>query len=67
MAVILYRFADGHREELEVMEEFAAEYAEMEHRDILLTARKQGGISRWTSPRNAGLTFPIRRQMFLRK
>ena len=30
MAFILYRFADGHSEEIEVSEEFAARYAEME-------------------------------------
>lgn len=35
MAVILYRFADGHTEEIEVTDEFAAEYAAMEHRDKL--------------------------------
>lgn len=30
MAYITYRFADGTREEVEVAEEFAEEYAEME-------------------------------------
>lgn len=40
MAVILYRFADGHTEEIEVTDEFAAEYAAMEHRDKL-TERKE--------------------------
>lgn len=40
MAFILYRFADGHNEKIEVSEEFAAQYAEMEHRDAL-TERKE--------------------------
>lgn len=40
MAVILYRFVDGHTEEIEVTDEFAAEYAAMEHRDKL-TERKE--------------------------
>lgn len=30
MAVINYKFADGHTEEIEVTEEFAKEYAELE-------------------------------------
>lgn len=40
MAFILYRFADGHSEEIEVSEEFAARYAEMEQQDAL-THRKE--------------------------
>lgn len=40
MAVILYRFADGHSEEIEVSEEFAVQYADMEHKDAL-TERKE--------------------------
>lgn len=35
MAVLKYYFADGHNKELEVTEEFASEYAEMEHKDKL--------------------------------
>ena len=40
MAFILYRFADGTREEVEVTEEFAAEYAEMEHKDALIERKE---------------------------
>lgn len=40
MAVIQYQFADGHTEEIEVTEEFARGYAEMEHKDAL-TERKE--------------------------
>lgn len=40
MAVIQYQFADGHTEEIEVTEEFAREYAEMERKDAL-TERKE--------------------------
>lgn len=43
MAVILYRFADGHTEEIEVTDEFAAEYAAMEHRDKL--TERQGNAA----------------------
>ena len=40
MAYIIYRFADGTREEVEVTEEFAAEYAEMEHKDALIERKE---------------------------
>lgn len=40
MAYITYRFADGTREEVEVTEEFAAEYAEMEHKDALIERKE---------------------------
>ena len=40
MAVILYRFADGHREKVEVTEEFATQYAEMEHKDALIERKE---------------------------
>lgn len=40
MAFITYRFADGTREEVEVTEEFAAEYAEMEHKDALIERKE---------------------------
>ena len=40
MAFILYRFADGHCEDIEVTKEFAVHYAEMEHQDAL-TERKE--------------------------
>lgn len=40
MPKIKYTFADGHTEEIEVTEAFAAEYAEMEHREYL-TNRKE--------------------------
>ncbi|MDE6441755.1 MAG: sigma-70 family RNA polymerase sigma factor [Clostridia bacterium] len=40
MAVIKYRFWDGHHEEIEVTEEFAVAYAEME-RSEHLTERKE--------------------------
>lgn len=66
MAVILYRFADGHREELEVTEEFAAEYAEMEHREYLIN-RKETRRHQSLDKSMERVTFPIRRQMFLRK
>ena len=33
MAFILYRFSDGHYEEIEVTEEFAKEYAKLEHEE----------------------------------
>lgn len=40
MAFITYRFADGTRKEIEVTEEFAAEYAEMEHKDALIERKE---------------------------
>ena len=40
MAFITYRFADGMREEVEVTEEFAAKYAEMEHKDALIERKE---------------------------
>ena len=40
MAFILYRFADGTREEIEVTEEFAAEYEEVEHKDALIERKE---------------------------
>ncbi|WP_438847627.1 RNA polymerase sigma factor [Anaerocaecibacter muris] len=40
MAFILYRFSDGHNEEIEVTEEFAAEFAEMEHREYLVNRKE---------------------------
>ena len=40
MAFILYRFSDGHYEEIEVTEEFAAEYAGMEHREYLVNRKE---------------------------
>ena len=40
MAVIRYRFADGHTEEIEVREEFAESYAAMEHRDKLIERKE---------------------------
>lgn len=40
MPKIRYIFADGHNEEIEVSESFAAEYAELEHKEKL-TERKE--------------------------
>lgn len=40
MAFITYRFADGTTREIEVTEEFAAEYAEMEHKDALIERKE---------------------------
>ena len=40
MAFITYRFADGMRKEIEVTEEFAAEYAKMEHKDALIERKE---------------------------
>ena len=40
MAFITYRFADGTRKEIEVTEEFAAEYAEMDHKDALIERKE---------------------------
>ena len=40
MAFILYRFSDGHYEEIEVTEEFATQYAEMEHREYLVNRKE---------------------------
>ena len=40
MPTITYRFSDGHYEEIEVTEEFAAEYAEMEHREYLVNRKE---------------------------
>lgn len=40
MAVIKYRFWDGHYEEIEASEEFAEAYAEMERQERL-TERKE--------------------------
>lgn len=40
MPTISYRFSDGHYEEIEVTEEFAAQYAEMEHREYLVNRKE---------------------------
>ena len=40
MAFILYCFADGTRQEIEVAEEFAKKYAEMEHKDALIERKE---------------------------
>ncbi len=40
MAYITYRFADGHAEEIEVTEELARQYAEMEHKDSLIERKE---------------------------
>lgn len=40
MAVIRYTFADGHTEEIEVADEFAEQYAELEHRDKLVERKE---------------------------
>ena len=40
MAFITYRFAEGMRKEIEVTEEFAAEYAKMEHKDALIERKE---------------------------
>ena len=40
MAFILYQFADGTRKEIEVTEEFAKKYAEMEHKDALIERKE---------------------------
>lgn len=40
MPVIRYRFADGHTEEIEVTEEFAESYAELEHGDKLVERKE---------------------------
>lgn len=40
MAFIIYRFADGTRKEIEVTEELAAEYEEMEHREYLINRKE---------------------------
>lgn len=40
MAFILYRFSDEHTEEIEVTEEFAAQYAKMEHREYLVNRKE---------------------------
>jgi len=40
MAVVNYKFADGHTEEIEVSEEFARQYAEMEHTDALIERKE---------------------------
>lgn len=40
MVFILYRFSDGHCESIEVTEEFAAQYAEMEHREYLVNRKE---------------------------
>lgn len=40
MAFITYRFVDGHCEDIEVTEEFAAEYEEMEHKDALIERKE---------------------------
>lgn len=40
MAYITYRFADGTTKAIEVTEEFAAEYAEMEHKDALIERKE---------------------------
>lgn len=40
MATIFYTFSDGHCVEIEVTDEFAARYAEMEHRDALVERKE---------------------------
>lgn len=40
MTFILYRFADGTRQEIEVTEEFAKKYAEMEHKDAFIERKE---------------------------
>lgn len=40
MATIHYQFADGHFEDIEVTDEFAARYAEMEHKDKLIERKE---------------------------
>ena len=40
MATIRYQLADGHFYVIEVTEEFAAEYAAMEHRDKLIERKE---------------------------
>jgi len=40
MAFIVYRFADGARKEIEITEEFAAEYAKMEHQEALIERKE---------------------------
>lgn len=40
MPTILYRFSDGHYENIEVTEEFAESYAEMEHREYLVNRKE---------------------------
>ena len=40
MAFITYRFVDGHCEDIEVTEEFAAEYEEMEHKGALIERKE---------------------------
>ena len=40
MAFITYRFVDGPCEDIEVTEEFAAEYEEMEHKDALIERKE---------------------------
>ena len=61
MAFILYCFADGTRQEIEVAEEFAKKYAEMEHKDALIerkeTRRHQSldkSLSRYASKHFGG-------------
>ena len=40
MAFITYRFVDGHCEDIEVTEGFAAEYEEMEHKGALIERKE---------------------------
>lgn len=40
MATIKYRFSDGTTSEIEVTEEFAAEYAETEHKEYLVNRKE---------------------------
>ena len=40
MAFIIYRFSDGHYENIEVTEEFAESYAKMEHREHLVNRKE---------------------------
>ena len=40
MGEIKYRFADGHTEEVEVTDEFAEQYAELEHKDKLIERKE---------------------------
>ena len=40
MATIRYQLADGHFDVIDVTEEFASEYAAMEHRDKLIERKE---------------------------
>lgn len=58
MAFITYRFADGTRKEIEVTEEFAAEYAKMEYQNALIERKETRRHQSLDKSLEHGFDFP---------